>query len=65
MIDIYSPRKLRDVISFSQMCYPLYQHGVLKNIMGYELMLFIIQAEILIVAERLNTFVCCYESSIS
>jgi len=44
VIDIYSPGKLRAVISFGQMCYPLYKQGVLRKIMGYYLMFFITEA---------------------
>lgn len=36
------------------MCYPLYKQTVLRKIVGYDLMFFIMQAEFLIIAERLN-----------
>lgn len=65
MIETYSPGKLRILISFGEMCYLLYKQGVLRKIMGYDLMFFIMQEEFLIIAERLNALVCCYESNVS
>lgn len=44
------------------MFYPLYKQCVLRKIMGYDLMFFIMQAEFLIIAERLNALVSSYEA---
>lgn len=63
-MDIYYPGKLKVVISFVQMCYPLYKETVLRRIMGYEHTFFNMQAEFLVISGRLNALVC-YESCVS
>lgn len=45
LIDIYFPGKLSILISFGQMCSPLYKQGVLRKIMECDFRFFIMQAD--------------------